>query len=77
MVLRNRLFPKRDRGPIIEGNTCVCGNIVAGVPVGLVGGPRAYQYQFRGFKSHRVHARIVGAFSCIKKMVSGKRESAN
>ena len=29
----------------------------AGVPGGLVGGPRAYQYQFRGFKSHRVHGR--------------------
>ena len=29
----------------------------AGVPGGLVGGPRAYQDQFRGFKSHRVHAR--------------------
>ena len=28
---------------------------VAGVPGGLVGGPRAYQDQFRGFKSHRVH----------------------
>ena len=27
------------------------------VPGGLVGGPRAYQDQFRGFKSHRVHAR--------------------
>ena len=30
---------------------------MAGVPGGLVGGPRAYQDQFRGFKSHRVHAR--------------------
>ena len=30
---------------------------IAGVPGGLVGGPRAYQDQFRGFKSHRVHAR--------------------
>ena len=28
-----------------------------GVPGGLVGGPRAYQDQVRGFKSHRVHAR--------------------
>ena len=27
------------------------------VPGGLVGDPRAYQDQFRGFKSHRVHAR--------------------
>ena len=27
------------------------------VPGGFVGGPRAYQDQFRGFKSHRVHAR--------------------
>ena len=33
--------------------------IAAGVPGGLVrvGGPRAYQDQFRGSKSHRVHAR--------------------
>ena len=31
--------------------------VPAGVPGGLVGGPRAYQDQFRGFKSHRVHAR--------------------
>ena len=29
----------------------------AGVPGGLVGGPRAHQDQLRGFKSHRVHAR--------------------
>ena len=26
-------------------------------PGGLVGGPRVYQDQFRGFESHRVHAR--------------------
>ena len=29
----------------------------AGVPGGLVGGPRAYQDSFREFKYHRVHAR--------------------
>ena len=29
----------------------------AGVPGGLVGGPCAYQDQFGGFKSHRVHDR--------------------
>ena len=29
----------------------------AGVPGGLIGGPRAYKYHFRGFKSHRVHTR--------------------
>ena len=29
----------------------------SGVPGSLVGGPRAYQDQFRGVKSHRVHAR--------------------
>ena len=32
----------------------------AGIPGGglvRVGGPRAYQDQFRGFESHRVHAR--------------------
>ena len=29
--------------------------MIAGVPGGLVGCPRAYQDQFRGFKSHRVH----------------------
>ena len=28
-----------------------------GIPGGLVGGPRAYQDLFRGFKSHRVHTR--------------------
>ena len=33
-----------------------------GVPGGLVGGPGAYQDQFRGFKSHRVHARKQGLF---------------
>ena len=42
-----------------------------GVPGGLVGGSRAYQDQFRGFKSHRVHARKD--FSCINKTISGKR----
>ena len=30
-------------------------------PRGLVGGPRAYRNQFRGFKSHRVHA-LMGFF---------------
>ena len=30
---------------------------VKGVPGGLAGGPRAHHDQFRGFKSHRVHAR--------------------
>ena len=29
----------------------------ASVPGDLVGGPRAYQHQFCGFKPHRVHAR--------------------
>ena len=42
--------------------------IHAGVPGGLVGGPR-------GFKSHRVHARR--GFSCIKKLIGGKRESVS
>ena len=32
-------------------------HIIAGVPCGFVGGPRAYQDQLRGFKSQRVHAR--------------------
>ena len=32
------------------------------VPSGLVGGPRAYQDQFRESKSHRVHARKKGFF---------------
>ena len=27
------------------------------LPGGLVGGPRAYQVQLRGFESHRVHTR--------------------
>ena len=30
---------------------------IAGVPVGLVGGLRACQNQFRGLESHRVHVR--------------------
>ena len=30
--------------------------ITAGVPGGLVRGPRAYPYKFRGFKTQRVHA---------------------
>ena len=33
---------------------------------GLVGGPRAYKYQFRGFKSHRVHARRDVFGGCTK-----------
>ena len=34
---------------------------------GLVGDPRAYQDRFRGFESHRVHARTaVWFFSCVK-----------
>ena len=60
---------------LLWGGTIV--NMNYGVPGGLVGGPRAYQDQFRGFKSHRVHARIVRAFSCRKKMISGKRESVS
>ena len=47
----------------------------AGVPGGLVGGPRAYQDQFRGFKSHRVHARRD--FFLHTKLISGKRESVS
>lgn len=31
--------------------------------------------QFRGFESHRVHARFVGTFFCIKKLISRNRES--
>ena len=46
-----------------------------GVPGGLVGGPRAYQDQLRGFKSHRVHARRDFFFH--KKVISGKRESVS
>ena len=38
---------------------------LAGVPGGLAGGLRAYQDQFRWFKSRRVHDRIV--FPYIKK----------
>ena len=41
----------------------------AGVPVGLVGYPRAYQNRFRAFNSHRVHL-LVGTFSCIKKLLA-------
>ena len=36
-----------------------------GIPGGLVGGPCVYQDQFRGFKSHGVHAR---GFFLEKKM---------
>ena len=36
-------------------------------PGASVGGPHAYQYLFRRFKSHRVHARTLGAFPCIEK----------
>ena len=46
-----------------------------GTEDGVVGGPRAYQDQFRGFKSHRVHARRD--FFLHKKMISGKRESVS
>ena len=49
---------------------------IAGVPGGLVGGPRAYQDQFRGFKSHGVHARRD--FSLLKQIdYSGKRENVS
>ena len=39
----------------------------------VVGGPRAYQDQFRGFKSHRVHTRKDFFFA--QKTMCGKRES--
>ena len=42
---------------------------------GLVGGPRAYQDQFRGHKSHRVHARRD--FFLYEQMISGKREKVS
>ena len=45
------------------------------IPGGLVSGPRAYQDQFHGFKSHRVHPRRV--FFLHRKTVSGKRESVS
>ena len=48
----------------------------AGVPRGLVSYPRAYKNQFRCFKSHRVQI-LVGTFSCIKKLISGERESVS
>ena len=51
-----------------------CCNGRAGVPGGLVGGPRAYQDQFRGFKSHRVHAR--GFFLQKKEEIDFLAESA-
>ena len=49
--------------------------IKAGVPGGLVGVPRAYQDQFCGFKSRRVHARR--GFFCFSKLFSGKHESVS
>ena len=45
----------------------------AGVPGGLIGGPRAYQDLFRGFKYHRVHARR--GFLLHNKLVGGRHES--
>ena len=45
----------------------------ANVPGGLVGGPRAYQYQFRGFEAHRVHARRD--FFLHKKLLQAVAES--
>ena len=59
----------------VKGCVCVlmsCMAVVvrphrAGVPGGLVGGPRAYQDQFCAFESNRVHAySYEGTFSCIK-----------
>ena len=40
---------------------------IASVPGGLVGGPRAYQDQFRGSKSHRVRDPRRDFFLHIKK----------
>ena len=40
-------------------------SMYVGIPGGLVGGPCVYQDQFRGFKSHGVHAR---GFFLEKKM---------
>ena len=49
---------------------------MSGVPgVLVVGGPRADQDHFRGFKSHRAHARR--GFFLYKKLDSGKRESVS
>ena len=42
--------------------------MAAGVPGGFVGGPRAYQDQFRGFKSPRMHARTSRDFLLHKKI---------
>ena len=43
----------------------------------MVGGPSAYQDQFRELDSHRVH-KLVGTFSCIKidERKARERESA-
>ena len=45
-----------------------------GVPDGLVGGPRAYK-NFVG--SSLTECMLVRAFSCIKRLISGKRDSVN
>ena len=42
---------------VCNANAIATDGIYIGVPVGLVGGPRPYQDQFRRFKSRRVHAR--------------------
>ena len=44
-------------------------------PGGLVGGPRAYRDQFRGFEYPRVHTRRD--FFLHKKIINGKRESVS
>ena len=65
---------------ISPGHGGVPGGLVDGhgsVPGGLVDGPRAYQDQFRGFKSHRVRARrdfFLHKNTCQRK--APKRESA-
>ena len=51
--------------------------VMAGVAGGLVGGPRAYYDQFRGFKSHRVHTTYSSGLFIAEEIISGKRESVS
>ena len=59
----------------VTENCAAYTTVIAGVPGGLVGGQRAYQDQFRGFKSRRVHTRRD--FFLHKTVISAKLESVS
>ena len=71
------MYPPHDDTPRrILHQFGVCSLHNSGVPGGLVGGPRAYQDQFRGFKSHRVHSRGFFLHKKIDKPKARERELA-